>query len=308
MSEKSQESQFASEQIETNTCPICQQVNVVDAKICEACGVEVEKSKPKSETEITEENIQLDEELKTEHEKKLVGTTQEFYDWLGVGYNLSKEYQNQKILFLSAEQQQEAEKLGYTFSLIIPCNISREEISEKVAIKFSEELGVKEILTYIGCAKDDIFRSVAAKNPNRSKKPYQIITKSKPEASLAAPETQGKTVFKCLDIIDDLNQQNSFLNFRGFDLSEYLLYQAFFYYQNKEPKLDFYSYHADTLSHSWLLQEIILENDYAKRTGDFKRCLFGNWYGVYHLYISSANVSTSHPDLYGRFLITSQPK
>lgn len=133
----------------------------------------------------------------------------------------------------------------------------------------------------------DLDSTQASQQP-RFDQPYQINLKSDLEVKDAHPETINQTFPQSQAILDKLNQQHPRLNLQGLTLPEYLLFQAYTYYQAKQqdPQADL---HPETVDWTWLLGEQVLENNQAAR------CLDAYWDSDFRLVrVNSRSSSRSH--------------
>jgi len=194
---------------------------------------------------------------------EILQQSQALYDWLGIETNLQKEAQEGKIVLPSAEQQEAAEKEGYSLSLIILGELPREELLAKVKEKYASGFKTEGIY-YWEQAQKDLKETEQAKNSSRPKQSYLIYLKPQREVHEAHPETKGQSAIQAQETLENRQKEKPALNLKGLTLEEYLLEQALVYQQTKE--------HLESQTWTWLLEEKVIEE------GKFARCLRAGWY------------------------------
>lgn len=239
--------------------------------------VKIQKEKqPKVETNIEQETIK---------------TFQDLYDWLGLDINLEEEIKEKGIDALSSEEIKEVGKQGYTQTLIIP-NLPRQTTLDAIKTKFAEEFGSEGIRYWT-----EDYKNTIPFQEETSKKPYQIVLKPNLETNQLEEkdskyDTIDKTFPECQNKLKDLNDDNPDLNFKGLNLPEYLIFQAYTYYQAKQKDADS-TIHPDAKTWTWLLGETL---------PDGSRCLRAFWTsGDREVDVSSGDASNRHSDGGARF-------
>ena len=212
-------------------------------------------------------SISLPQPEKGEIAPESLEQAQSLYDWLAIEVDLPKEYQEGKIVLPSPEQQEAAEKQGYTLPLIVAGGIGREELLQKVKDKFAQEFSTPEQssqgIIYGDQAQKDLSHTQQAQNSSRPPQSYLIYLPPPREVSQTQPATMGKTFSQCQEILANLQKENPELNLQGLTLEEYLLAQALVYQQDQG--------HLEEKTWTWLLEEQIIER------GRPARCLDADW-------------------------------
>jgi len=214
--------------------------------------------------------------------------SQALYDWLGIETNLQKEAQEGKIVLPSAEQQEAAEKEGYSLPLIILGELPREELLARVKAKYASEFK-KEGIYYWEQAKKDLSKTQTADQNPRPLQPYLIYLKPQGlrEAHL---ETMGETFPACQEILEQKQQANPQANLKGLTYPEYLIAEASTFKQTGKH-LD-----ENPWAWTWLLEEQVLEE------GKPARCLGAGWGpGTSGVGVGSFGASVSGSDGGARF-------
>jgi len=176
-------------------------------------------------------------------------------------FDLEKEYTDGNIVLPSTEQRELSEKEGYNLELIVPGNITREEIITAVKEKYKTEFSSEGIYNY---AEDDTKKTDAVINPNRPESFYTLLLKSQAEVNVASgEEVMNKTPQQLQEILIQKQAENPDLNLKGLNLSEYLLLDAYHFTQEKN--------HLNEQKWEYLLEEMV------SGTG---RALIADWHSV----------------------------
>ena len=247
-------------------------------------------------TERTEEAETLLLQLSPEELKN----TQSLYDFLNLDYNIRKHIKDKGIDSIPKEQKEALEKEGYNYYLVVPGDIPRDEFLKQFQASFAKEFTnfpddkSKGLYFY----DNNYQETQSAKDQNhilRPPKPYQIALKlpkdqngnlmletsdvqHKDPNGNSIPElnTMDKTFPKCLEILKKINQNNPHLNLKGLTLPEYLIFQANIYHnaeQEGKNKEELANFHPDINDWTWLLEELILDNQ-----GKPVRSLGSDWF------------------------------
>lgn len=217
--------------------------------------------------------IKKREELPTIEE--IITKNQAIYDFLEIGVDLNKEYDDNHIVIPTDEERAEAGKLGYPLELIIPMHL-RDQILTQAEEKLR---GI-----YLSCGVrfrgDQIYRDIQKTDAAiKSKfltlpKFYAIMLKPDQDVKDAHPQTvinphvthllmdvreqwkQLKSPNELTELLNNLQQGDPNIHFRGLNLPEYLLAQICFYLQtrkqgNERPEL------VDPENRTLLLEEVI---------------------------------------------------
>jgi len=221
------------------------------------------KDPPKLRTLMEElATISLPQPEKGEIFPEVLSQNQALYNWLGIEVDLQKEYQEGRLLLPSPEQQEGAEKAGYTFPLIVLGHLPRKELLAKVREKYASEFHSQGVL-YGEQAQKDLPQTEQVQHSSRPVQSYLILLKPQREVRDAHPETMGKSALQAQEILENLQKENPGLNLQGLTLEEYLLAQAFVCQENQE--------HLEEETWTWLLEEKVREQ------GNWARCLSARW-------------------------------
>lgn len=218
---------------------------------------------------------------------------QEFYDTLGLDFNLENMINNQNIDLLNFDQLQEAQRQGFELSLIMP-NIDRDALIRKIQIYLGSICCNQDEIIYEADAKKDLDNTQASKSPLPLKS-YQIIFQSKQEFFAGV---YPKTPLRYQEIVNQFNKTNSHLHLKGLNLPEYLLQLAYIAFQRQSELIKQNSNltkeeYKDQLKRlmsktgTWLLDEQVLDDN-----GDLIICC----YSVYLPYCRGGIVAVFSDD------------
>lgn len=196
-----------------------------------------------------QDKLELSPEMIQEH--------QEVYDFLGFKVDLQAESEKGNILLPSEEQQEEAQKQGYTLALIVSPESQRESFIETVKNRFKEEFVEegKEALGVFTWREADVYfpETKAAREYTSQSNFSLILLKPDAETIQAYPDTAEKSHPECTEILKEEQTKNPQLNLKGLTFNRYLYLQAYRYVHDRA--------HPDTESISWLLEEKYLGSD-----------------------------------------------
>ena len=185
-------------------------------------------------------------------------------------FNLQKEYEAGNIRGLSQEQLEAIEALPkeerYSEILIIPGQISREEVFQAIDQKYQERFG--QSIWYEGPAKADLNQTQAAKKNPRPQGFYVIAVQRTRETIDCRPKTADQDLTTQLNTLKLARKEHRQLNLRGMTLPEAFLLDAFILANEGE--------HADSAKgFNRCLEELILDEK-----GNPARALRSNWLAV----------------------------
>lgn len=163
-------------------------------------------------------------------------TNQWSLDWIWPGrFDLAKAMVAGQIIFPDKTQSRVARKTGYTFTLIVPGMLSRDEIINAVSQKYAPGFDSNRDngVCFWFRAEQDRNRTVAALNPCRPQTFYAILLRPELEAHLAHPETEEKNPDQLHQVLQVIRAANPILNLHGLVLPEYLLFDVFFVNQDQ---------------------------------------------------------------------------
>lgn len=210
--------------------------------------------------------------------EKIIEQSQAVYDFFDLEVNLKAEFRAGNINLLTRKEQREAERHGYTESLIVPDHL-RDQVIQAVQEKFKKTFDSGGLYNY---AEADIKITDPAKaQTTQSSKYHQIRLKPDQEVKNAHPETMKQSVKDLLQHLKEENAkpENQDFQRRGLNLPEYLLLQTKYYLQEQQvghlqnPQAVARLMDNGELNWTWLLEEVVRDPNNQQPT----RCLGAGW-------------------------------
>ena len=223
-----------------------------------------------------------------------INFSQSLFDFLSLEYNLKEHIRGKSIDLISKEQREALGKKGYNYTLIIPGDMERNELLERIEKSFAKEFNSNGILyKYLDQTRDDLAKTQIAEDKMhqmRPGKPYQIMLKlpkdlsGEPllETSDAHPETMGQSLSDYLGYLEWADLEEPILNLKGLTIIEYLIFQAGVYHMAKQKGKrgkELENSHLDVKTHTLLLGELYYDRD--KSTMRSFECYWDDRLAVY---------------------------